>query len=46
MAKPSIQKIKAKVKKKPVKAGSSMPKNIGGNANAKVVAIVNKIKRG
>lgn len=33
----------AKVKhkpRKPVKAGSTMPRNIGGIANAKVVAIV------
>lgn len=41
MAKASA-KTTTKVKKKPVKAGSSMPKNVGGIANAKVVAIVNK----
>lgn len=35
-------KAKAKVKKKPVKAGSSMPKNIGGALNAKLVATVKK----
>lgn len=38
-------KTGATVKKKtPVKAGSTMPKNIGGIANAKVVATVKKIK--
>lgn len=39
-------KAKAKVKKKPVKAGSSMPKNIGGNVNVKVIAIAKKLKNG
>ena len=40
---PSIKvKVKPSVKKKPVKAGSSMPKNIGGAINVKVVAIVRK----
>lgn len=32
----------ATVKKTPVKAGQTMPKNIGGVANAKVVATVKK----
>lgn len=45
MAKKAKGKVKAKVSKKPVKAGSTMPKNIGGIANAKVVAIVNKKKK-
>ena len=38
--------IKAKVKRtnKPVKAGSEMPKNIGGAVNAKLVATVKKVK--
>ena len=35
-------KAKEKVKKKPVKAGSSMPKNIGGALNAKLVATARK----
>lgn len=39
-------KSKVSVKKKPVKAGSSMPKNIGGALNAKLVATVKKIKNG
>ena len=42
-------KTKAKVKRtKPlaVKAGSTMPKNIGGVVNLKVVAIVDKYKNG
>lgn len=39
---------KAKLKKKgpPVKAGSTMSKNIGGIANAKLVAIIKKEKNG
>ena len=37
---------KAKVKKKPVKAGSTAPKNIGGVLNAKLVATVKKYKNG
>lgn len=43
-----MAKIKAKTiaKKKPVKAGSSMPRNVGGNANIKVIAIAKKIKHG
>lgn len=36
---------KAKVKKKPVKAGSTMPKNVGGVLNARVVAKVKKKKK-
>lgn len=47
-----MAKIKAKTKAKvrktastlAVKAGSSMPKNVGGVVNVKVVAIVNKHK--
>ena len=35
-------KAKAKIKRKPVKAGSSMPKNIGGALNAKLVATVKR----
>lgn len=35
-------KAKAQIKKRPVKAGSSMPKNIGGALNAKLVATVRK----
>lgn len=45
MAKKARGTVKAKVRKKPVKAGSTMPKNVGGIANAKVVAIVNKKKK-
>ena len=45
MANPTV-KSKVSVKKKPVKAGSSMPKNIGGIANAKVIATVKKVKNG
>lgn len=36
---------KAKVKKKPVKAGSTAPKNVGGILNYKVVAMVKKRKQ-
>jgi hypothetical protein len=39
-------RIKSKVKRKPVKAGSTMPKNIGGICNAKVVATAKKRKNG
>lgn len=39
-------KSKVSVKKNPVKAGSSMPKNIGGALNAKLTATVKKIKNG
>lgn len=38
-------RTKAKVKRtanRPVKAGSTMPRNVGGYANAKVVAIVKR----
>ena len=38
-------KQKVKVKRKPVKAGSSMPKNVGGFINARVVAEVRKRKK-
>ena len=37
-------KTTATARKKPVKAGSTMPKNIGGILNAKVVATVRKYK--
>ncbi len=39
-------KIKAMVKKKPIKAGHTAPKNIGGILNAKVVTTVKKAKDG
>ena len=45
MAKTTAQ-IRAKVKKKPVKAGSTAPRNIGGAVNAKLVATVKKVKNG
>lgn len=35
-----VAKTKAKVKNPRKKAGSTMPRNIGGYVNAKVVAIV------
>lgn len=38
--------VKSKVKKKPVKAGSTAPKNVGGIVNAKVIATVKKLKNG
>lgn len=38
-------KTKASVKKKPVKAGSTMQKNVGGFINAKVVPVVKKKKQ-
>ena len=44
-----MAKIKARTKatikkggRRPIKAGSTMPRNIGGIANAKVIAIVKK----
>lgn len=37
-------KTRACVRKRPVKAGRTMPKNIGGVANVKIVATVKKIK--
>lgn len=39
-------KVKTRVNKRPVKAGRTMPKNVGGIANAKVVATVKKAKNG
>lgn len=39
-------KVKTVSKKKPVKAGRRMPKNLGGIINAKVVATAKKIKDG
>ena len=38
-------KPKVEVKKKPVKAGTKMPKNIGGIINAKIVTTVRKRKK-
>ena len=38
-------KPKIEVKRKPVKAGSTMPKNIGGAINARVVAAVRRRKK-
>ena len=35
-----VAKTKAKVKNSRKKAGSTMPRNIGGIANAKIVAII------
>jgi hypothetical protein len=35
-------KTKANIKKKPVKAGQTMKRNVGGAANAKLVISVNK----
>lgn len=47
MAKGKVKaKVNTSVKKKPVKAGTSAPKNIGGIFNHKVVAIVKKTKNG
>lgn len=49
MAKKAIAakgKVKAKVTKKPVKAGSSKPNNVGGIVNVKVVATAKKVKNG
>lgn len=39
-------RTKANVKKKPVKAGQSMPRNIGGAVNAKLVFSVKKKQNG
>lgn len=39
-------KVSTSVKKKPVKAGHTQPKNVGGILNHKVVATVKKIKNG
>ena len=39
-------KTKANVQHRPVKAGQSMPRNVGGILNAKVVATARKIKNG
>lgn len=39
-------KVKATTRRKPVKAGHTMPKNVGGILNAKVVATVKKVKNG
>lgn len=39
-------KVKASANKKPVKAGTKAPKNIGGIFNHKVVAIVKKVNNG
>lgn len=37
---------KTKAKVKPVKAGRTMPKNVGGILNVKVLATAKKIKNG
>lgn len=37
-------KTSAKVKKRPVKAGHSQSKKVGGAANAKATAIAKKVK--
>lgn len=39
-------KTSTSVKKKPIKAGSTMPKNVGGILNVKVVATAKKVKNG
>lgn len=39
-------KVKASANKKPVKAGRTQPKNVGGILNHKVVATINKLKNG
>jgi hypothetical protein len=39
-------RVAGSVKRKPKKAGSTMPRNVGGYVNAKVVAIVKKRKNG
>lgn len=39
-------KAKVKAKVKPVKAGRTMPKNVGGILNVKVLATAKKIKNG
>lgn len=46
MAKKARGKVKAKAKRKPVKAGRSEPMNIGGILNVKVVATAKKLKNG
>lgn len=47
MAKGKVKaKVKTSAKKKPVKAGTKAPKNIGGILNHKVIAIVKKTKNG
>jgi hypothetical protein len=47
MAKGRVKaKVSTSVKKKPVKAGRTQPKNVGGILNHKVVATVKKIKNG
>ena len=38
-------KVKVVAKKKPIRAGSTMPRNIGGILNAEVVAHVRRQKR-
>lgn len=37
-------KVRAKVERKPIKAGSTKPRNIGGIVNYKVVLIRDKMK--
>jgi hypothetical protein len=47
MAKGRVKaKVSTSVKKKPVQAGRTQPKNVGGILNHKVVATVKKLKNG
>lgn len=46
MARKIKSKIKAIVKKKPIKAGRIMPKGVGGILNAKVITTVKQAKDG
>lgn len=46
MANKVKSKIKAIVKKKPIKAGHTAPKNVGGILNAKVITTVKQAKDG
>lgn len=46
MARKIKGKIKAIVKKKPIKAGRIMPKGVGGILNAKVVATAKEKQNG
>lgn len=38
-------KVKVAAKRKPIRAGSTMPRNVGGILNAEVVAYVRQKKR-
>lgn len=49
MAKGTIKakaKVSTKTKNKPVKAGRTMPKNVGGILNVKVLATSKKLRNG